>query len=81
MRGGARLSMTKFFFNKEKTKCAPGSHDFCVQRKAYVHPHCVPPGSIKKIIWQITKEDDTCRYVGVDFLLLILSYAEEFSAV
>uniref|UniRef100_A0A914ZS38 Uncharacterized protein n=1 Tax=Parascaris univalens TaxID=6257 RepID=A0A914ZS38_PARUN len=73
VRGGARLSMTKFFFNKEKTKCAPGSHDFCVQRKAYVHPHCVPPGSIKKIIWQITKEDDTCRYVRVDYLLLSLS--------
>ncbi|KHN82937.1 3-oxoacyl-[acyl-carrier-protein] reductase FabG [Toxocara canis] len=76
VRGGARLSMTKFFFNKEKAKCAPGSHDFCVQRKAYVHPHCVPPNSIKKIIWQITKEDDTCRYALITYCIAADAYVD-----
>uniref|UniRef100_A0A0N4UPL1 VEFS-Box domain-containing protein n=1 Tax=Dracunculus medinensis TaxID=318479 RepID=A0A0N4UPL1_DRAME len=47
---GQRMSVRKFYY-KEKLKCAEGEHDFCVIRRKYTHPHCVPPNSVRKVIW------------------------------
>uniref|UniRef100_A0A0N5AYP1 Anaphase-promoting complex subunit 1 n=1 Tax=Syphacia muris TaxID=451379 RepID=A0A0N5AYP1_9BILA len=60
--GVSRVALTKFFFNKDKVKCSPENHEFCLQRKTYLHPYSNPPNSVRKIFWLVTKDDAMYRY-------------------
>ncbi|VDN03545.1 unnamed protein product [Thelazia callipaeda] len=59
--------VSKFFFNKDKTKCAQGKHEYTILRKVLVHPHTVPPNSVRKVVWQVMKGDEFCRYALISY--------------
>lgn len=72
------MSVRKFYY-KEKLKCAEGEHDFCVIRRKYTHPHCVPPNSVRKVIWLVKKEN-FCRSFFLIFSQNLLKYFVDFYA-
>ncbi|VDK22992.1 unnamed protein product, partial [Anisakis simplex] len=64
---GRRMTMRKFFYNREKLRCVEGEHDFVITRKTYVHPNAIPDGSVRKIIWQLSSEHGYSRYALVTY--------------
>uniref|UniRef100_A0A914ZXG9 Uncharacterized protein n=1 Tax=Parascaris univalens TaxID=6257 RepID=A0A914ZXG9_PARUN len=64
---GRRMTMRKFFYNRDKMRCVEGEHDFVITRKTYVHPNAIPDGSVRKIIWQLSSEHGYSRYALVTY--------------
>ncbi|VDM09070.1 unnamed protein product [Wuchereria bancrofti] len=63
----SRGLVSKFFFNKDKTKCAQGKHEYTILRKVLIHPHTVPSSSVRKVIWQVMKGNEFCRYALISY--------------
>ncbi|VDP14980.1 unnamed protein product, partial [Onchocerca flexuosa] len=63
----SRGLVSKFFFNKDKAKCAQGKHEYTILRKVLIHPHTVPSSSVRKVIWQVMKGNEFCRYALISY--------------
>lgn len=63
----SRGLVSKFFFNKDKAKCAQGKHEYTILRKVLIHPHTVPSSSVRKVIWQVMKGNECCRYALISY--------------
>uniref|UniRef100_A0A915PLL6 Uncharacterized protein n=1 Tax=Setaria digitata TaxID=48799 RepID=A0A915PLL6_9BILA len=63
----SRGLVSKFFFNKDKAKCAQGKHEYTILRKVLIHPHTIPSSSVRKVIWQVMKGNEFCRYALISY--------------
>ncbi|EJD74412.1 hypothetical protein LOAG_18272 [Loa loa] len=63
----SRGLVSKFFFNKDKAKCVQGKHEYTILRKVLIHPHTVPSNSVRKVIWQVMKGNEFCRYALISY--------------
>ncbi|VDN31748.1 unnamed protein product [Gongylonema pulchrum] len=69
-REGRRMSVKKFY---QRAKVGEGSdekeREYCVVRRRYLHPHCFPNNSIRKVIWLVKKDEVYCRYAVISYYI------------
>lgn len=69
-RDGKRVSVQKFYLDENFLKCSDLDYEYCLMRRRYIHSHCDPPFSVRKIIWQIKGYDQKLfRYALISYSL------------
>lgn len=71
---GNRVTLSKYCYDTNGSRCGTKGYAYCVIKKKYVHPYSVPPSSVRKVVWLIKEADGTYNRQVKVILQLIFNF-------